>query len=323
MFADIKRYVKQLNLRNYKGRGDIINFSCPYCGDSDKDKHKSRGYIFTYKNDYIYKCHNCGISKSFYSFLKEQNILVYEEYLKNNLKSKKTYTSKQVQAKPKRIKKDPIDSLKVVSDFPDTHVAKIYLNERKIPSKFFDIIYFTENFKQLINKLDKDKYINYPEHDPRIVFPSYANGKMIFMQGRTIENDNLRYITFKFDPIAPKIYGLDRLKRGKPIYVTEGVLDSFFVDNCLAVMGSDLACDILKPLDPILVYDNEPRNSEIVKKMLQSIQLGYKIVIHERLNPYKDLNEMALNGYDISSYLERNTYHGLKANLEFSQWRKV
>ena len=48
--------------RNWKVQGDKFNFSCPYCGDSQKNKFKARGYIYDVKNSLAYKCHNFGFS---------------------------------------------------------------------------------------------------------------------------------------------------------------------------------------------------------------------------------------------------------------------
>ena len=64
-----------------KVKPGLWTFRCPYCGDSKKHKNKTRGYVFQAKGDHVYKCHNCGISRSFANFLKEQNEDLYNEYL--------------------------------------------------------------------------------------------------------------------------------------------------------------------------------------------------------------------------------------------------
>ena len=63
-----------------KKKDDLYNFRCPICGDSQKNKTKSRGYIFRKKNDYFYMCHNCGISTTFYNFLKQVDPNLLREY---------------------------------------------------------------------------------------------------------------------------------------------------------------------------------------------------------------------------------------------------
>ena len=56
-----------------KKKDGLYNFRCPYCGDSAKRKSKARGYLFSTKTGLAYKCHNCGTSKAFHNFLKDQD----------------------------------------------------------------------------------------------------------------------------------------------------------------------------------------------------------------------------------------------------------
>ena len=35
---------------------NTLNHRCPYCGDSQKNKFKARGYHFVIENSLIYKC---------------------------------------------------------------------------------------------------------------------------------------------------------------------------------------------------------------------------------------------------------------------------
>jgi transcription elongation factor Elf1 len=61
-------------------KDDLYNFRCPLCGDSQKNKTKSRGYVYRKKNDYFYMCHNCGASTSFYNFLEKVDPTLIKEY---------------------------------------------------------------------------------------------------------------------------------------------------------------------------------------------------------------------------------------------------
>lgn len=325
---DILYYANQLNLRNFTVNRDNINFSCPYCGDSSKNRRKKRGFIFKYKNNYFYKCHNCSVSKKFEYFLKDQNSLVYNQYLKTLLDlsvGKKTSVDSTVIKNDKNVViKNPLHNLKRVSDLPDTHISKEYLNSRKIPEDKFSRLFFSENFKKRINEIESFRFNNYPISDKRIVIPGFTRKKsLVFFQGRTIDNDKLRYITFKFLKEYPRIFGIEFLDGHKQVYVTEGAFDSLFLDNCISVQGSDLAMDFLKILNPVLIYDNEPRNEFVVKKVLSAIDKGFKIVIHDAKIEYKDLNEMVLNGLDVTSYVKERTFSGLRAKLELTNWSKI
>ena len=59
---------------------DLYNFRCPYCGDSKKNKLKTRGFIYRKSNDYFYVCHNCNKSTTFGRFLQEIDGTVYKQY---------------------------------------------------------------------------------------------------------------------------------------------------------------------------------------------------------------------------------------------------
>jgi len=73
----------------------------------------------------------------------------------------------------------------------------------------------------------------------------------------------------------------------------------------------------------IWVYDNEPRNREIVNRISKTIDRGDKIIIWPSKVEQKDINDMVLAGHDIMSILESNIYSNLKAKIKFNNWKKV
>ena len=89
------KYVRLLSsrLRNFKQKKDYLwNFSCPICGDSQKNKSKSRGYVYRKKNDYFFMCHNCGASMSFYNFLDKVDADLLKQYALERYKDGDTGT---------------------------------------------------------------------------------------------------------------------------------------------------------------------------------------------------------------------------------------
>ena len=58
---------------------DLYNFRCPICGDSKKNKSKTRGYLYTIKADVNFKCHNCGSSMTFSNFLKNIDTTMHKQ----------------------------------------------------------------------------------------------------------------------------------------------------------------------------------------------------------------------------------------------------
>ena len=68
-------------LRNFKQKKDYLwNFSCPFCGDSAKNKTKARGYVFQKGSNLIYNCHNCGKGTSAGLLIKHVDPSLHKEY---------------------------------------------------------------------------------------------------------------------------------------------------------------------------------------------------------------------------------------------------
>ena len=65
--------------------------------------------------------------------------------------------------------------------------------------------------------------------------------KLIGFQGRALDSSQQpKYLTIMLDEDAPKLYGLDTVDETKPIYILEGPFDSTFVENSVAMCGSDV-----------------------------------------------------------------------------------
>ena len=82
-FIDVKyaRLVGSRLDRFKEKKSTLYNFRCPYCGDSQKQKSKARGYFFEKGSDLIYKCHNCGVGRTLGNFLKDQARDLYDQYV--------------------------------------------------------------------------------------------------------------------------------------------------------------------------------------------------------------------------------------------------
>jgi hypothetical protein len=125
------------------------------------------------------------------------------------------------------------------------------------------------------------------------------------------------------DDDAPKIYGLDEVQKNKTVYITEGPFDSTFISNSIALCGADGDVDKWGISNPVWVYDNEPRNAEIHKRISKCIDNEERVVIWPETIKEKDINNMVLSGLDVQSVIELNTYSGLEAKLKFTTWKKI
>jgi transcription elongation factor Elf1 len=317
-----------------KKKDDLYNFRCPLCGDSQKNKLKSRGYVFRKKNDYFYMCHNCGISTTFYNFLKQVDPNLLREYQLERYKNGETGNNNY--PKPdfeefkteKPIFKKSILELPNIESLPEAHFAKNYVQQRRIPEALWSELYYAEDFATFIQNLGIEKE-GLHQNDKRLVIPFYNQEKeLMAVQGRSLGESKLRYITLKLHDDNKKVYGLDRIDKDKLVYVVEGPIDSMFLENAVATADSNLE-SIVATLDKskvVLVFDNEPRNKEIVKKMEHAIDNHFNVVIWPEMIEEKDVNDMVLVGFspdEIQDIIDKHTAVNLRAKMEFVNWKKV
>ena len=301
-------------------KADLYNFRCPICGDSQKNKNKTRGYIYSVKNNTNFKCHNCGASMSLNNFIKELDPMLHKQYTME--KFKEGHTGKNfVVEQPKFEFVKPIFKRNLnLPKASEVSIAREYLTKRKLdPEKF----YFADKFKEWTNT-QKVMFNTIGRDECRIIIPMYNEDKnLIGFQGRSLVPNLVKYITVMLDEDAPKIYGLDQVDSSKPIYIVEGPFDSTFIQNAVAMCGSDVNIGSFGWSNYIYVFDNEPRNREIVNRISKTIDRGDKVVIWSTSIEQKDINDMVLAGLNVQSVVESNTYSGLEAKIKFNNWKKV
>jgi transcription elongation factor Elf1 len=309
----------------------LYNFRCPYCGDSQRHKSKARGYIYKLKNDHNYKCHNCGISRTFTNFLKDFDVVLYDQYVMERYKSGITGKNSNTPNPNFQFEKTVFEkkhkiNLPTIAELNTEHPAKVYLQDRKIPDKFLNQLYYCENFKKWTNE-QKYTFESIDQDEPRIIIPLINNREIIGFQGRSLnKNSKIKYITIILDENQPKIYGLDNVDWNKTVYITEGPIDSMFIDNAIAMVGADIDKMFLISnfnVDFVIVYDNEKRNKQIVERMEKAIDLKLPIVIWPSNVNEKDINDMVLSGLDVNSMLKSNRYSGLEAKAKLISWKRV
>jgi len=303
-------------------RNNLYNFRCPYCGDSQRNKNKARGFLYQIKSDTAYKCHNCGKSTTFTRFLKDINSNLYDEYIMERYKRGLTGKGSQTPDPKFEFDKPKFKASIKLPKASTNHRASDYLKKRKInPINF----YFAEKFKSFCNTLKPNCFTETKNDHSRIVIPLYNYEKeLIGIQGRSLDSwVKPKYITIMISDSYEKVYGLDTIDKRLPIYVVEGPFDSTFINNSVALCGSDGNLRCLQGSDLIFVYDNEPRNKEIVDRIDRCISRGSKVIIWPNGIDDKDINDMVMSGIDIDNMLSSNVYSGLQAKLKFNQWKKV
>lgn len=317
---------------------------CPICGDSKKKKRLTRCYFYEKDHGLFVQCKNCGYSRTFWNFMVDVFPNDFQEYKRDQLKQSiellKPNTSQSLQSKTiDEFRNDRKESLKVIKTeefltdcvsldkLDPTHPCIQYLESRHIPKEIaYSRLLYTDHFKRIARELSCEELPDTFPDDGRLVIPFFSeDGSSIeMMQGRTLNPKcSMRYVTIKTNSNIDKIYGKDSIDRTKTVYCVEGPLDSLFIPNCLATCDSSL----LRANADVYIYDNEPRNEEIVKLMSKTIDLGKSLVIWPLSPDSKlDINDMitlGLSQSDIMTIIQNNTFNGLKARLKFSEWRKV
>ena len=300
-------------------KSNLFNFRCPICGDSKKNKSKTRGYIYGVKQNTNFKCHNCGASMSFNNFLKQVDPVVQKQYTMEKFKDGFTGRNFVIEEPEFKFETPKFKKKLKLPKASENPTSEGYLTARKLdPSQF----YYAENFKKFTNTL-KPTFESERHDEERIVIPLYYQKNLIGFQGRSIGPSKVKYITVMLDDDAPKIYGLDNIRTDAPVYVTEGPFDSTFIRNSIAMCGADADVGRWGISNPVYVYDNEPRNREITNRISKTIDAGHSVVIWPDSIDDKDINDMVMSGLDVQSVIESNTYSGLEAKLKFTTWKKI
>ncbi len=320
-FVDVK-YINLISSRFQKFKkvkNNLYNFRCPICGDSQKNKTKARGYLYQVKNNTNFKCHNCGINISFNNFLKQIDTTIHKQYTFEKFKEGNTGRNFTVD--------EPVFNFEVPKFKPKLDLPKVsenananeYLTKRKLNPHNY---YYAEKFKSWTNTF-KEVFDDISKDEPRIIIPLFYQNTLVGFQGRALGPSKIKYITVMLDDNAPKIYGLDEVKKDQTVYITEGPFDSTFIRNSIALCGADGDVGKWGIGDCVWIYDNEPRNAEIHRRIEQCISKGDKVVIWPSTIKEKDINDMVLSGLDVQSVIELNTYSGLEAKLKFTTWKKI
>ncbi len=209
----IDKYISLCGFDNLGKGQNKYNFRCILCGDSKKSKRVKHAYILINDKGCIYYCHKCHASISFDYFLKQYKPLLYEEYKKEKFidqlgfkvekKEENIFKNSQQSILKFLANKSILEQLKKVREASE---ALEWCNKRKFLDWFIDELYYTDNYISFLvaNKIKtKDEYKYIPEYDKRIVIPVYdKNKELAYLQGRSIENIQLRYITTIIKAIA-------------------------------------------------------------------------------------------------------------------------
>jgi len=329
--------IKYLNMVGHKlplfkkKKSDLWNCRCIICGDSSTNKKKARGYFYRQKNDLYYKCHNCLASQHFGTFLKNFDSHTYQQYVferysqgENGPKAHKSAEKYMTFEQPVFKKKSKLDEVAVRLDMlPNDNEAVQYCLARNIPLAKFSHLYYIPSVKDIAKIAPQ--YNTIKTEEPRLLLPFYNEaGELTGVTMRGLRNEALRYIMIKICEDEPLIFGMNTIDKNEPITIVEGPIDSLFLPNSLACAGTSFGKleSLSLPKENItIVFDNQPRNTEVCKIVEKYIKLDYNVCIWPCSISEKDVNDMVSSGRNVQQIIQDNTYKGLMAQLKFTEWR--
>lgn len=316
----------------HKGNGNTYHFRCPYCGDSAKDKYKTRGNLYFYQGTYLFNCYNCYEKTNLYGFLNYMNPELAKEYAMQTYigqgNKKKHYEEQKAFEKDEK-KKSILSEFTPIESLAPSHSSRKYLKSRMVD----DVtgIHYCPDSTYFLEKYSKEKAF---DDKPKLAFPLVsADGVEFGVQFRSLDSSSkLRYRTCIFNVKYHKIWGMNYAKvpdgviNKKTLYVLEGIIDAKMLDNAVAALDASLHTICQKMKFPrehtVLVFDNEPRNRSVVNNMIKAANDGWKIALWNTDIKAKDLNQAKINGEE-TTFLTERVYQGPRLLLEINNWKNV
>lgn len=310
---------------------DGLNFRCVICGDSKKSKSKRRGWVLFNRDNVLYYCFNCGYSKSFYYFLKEEYPDLFQRYLKpksahdifNRKKQSLDITAKIIRHQTPDEAEESIEDVsekvipfsfklveKNIKGMWKKELQQIALKtviQRKIPKKYW------KDFLVCYDKTFVD----------RLIIPYFdKEGLMYCFQGRSLSGREPKYLTWNKDNI--KIFNYFHVLPRKLVGVTEGPIDSMFLKNCISTSGTitpdNEQFDIIKEKFPkrFWLFDNPYLDEAGLERAILFAEAGEQIFIWPKeWKRFKDINEIVeadiLTNDEIHDIILSRIYKGITA----------
>lgn len=332
-----------------------INFSCFYCGDSDRSINKKRGNLYYNKLKYI--CFNCGKTCNFDIVCKDFNIRIDPskkmeiiDHLNKNIK----YNDYEDSILDNGLKyllniNDVVDSINNNIDIPLTDMSPIkknsivynYLVNRGISEELHTNIYQAKNW------LGSERYENV------ICLLNRRGDKILSIQIRNLkEGRNRNFKIFNFETLYQWVYGEEdtnidintmaiynkisyffnilNVDFTKMVTIFEGYIDSLFFPNSIGVVGTNTDMRFLEDnnIDIRYFYDNDNAGN---KKSSEKIKSGYNVFLWNKLfefiieskrksDPYKLMNSISrVKDLNKLSTLVNNPYYTYKMERFFSK----
>jgi len=289
------------------------NFRCNICNDSKKSKKKKRGWILKNKSPWMFYCFNCGASIPATKWVKSYFPDIFRDFLKEVLIiSRSTDSEYEVQKPVVEIVQEEIKPV-VVLDKTDIFVPIL---------KCKNVDYFNRAVQMCRNRNISDHIWHRwfiaveGRYKGRLIIPFYNDENQIYyFQARTLFNSDNKYLNM-LENREEAIYNYYGVNNDKPVIVLEGIIDSLFIENGVAVLGTKWPEELQQKLDKFndlyFLLDDDKAGKERSKELLM---MGYKVFMWKKFMKCIKLpkrEKWDIN--DICLYLNKNgfTFNELK-----------
>ena len=315
---------------SYNKYNKSYNGCCPICKEGNSWGKKKRFYYIPEKE--LAYCHNCGYSKKALTFITEVTNKSLHEIIN--------------EVKEFDIEILPIEEPKEVKKVIDKSLPEDCINLSDISQ----IEYYKDNAVvktalQLIKDRKLDKGINKPKtfylslkdvvHKNRLILPFYdENDDIIFYQSRGLTKKDLFERPKYLSKVGAErsLYGMQNINSNLDnVFIFEGPIDSYFVENGLATCGITERSDKmftslqkeqinkLNLYEKIYVLDNQYCDKAALSKSIILADNNEKVFIWPKeLKRFKDFNDICVAGNKDKirpEFILKNTHSGLKAKL--------
>jgi len=313
-----------------------IQFKCNVCGDGEKKTNK-RGHLRlskslkTYEEFWNFKCFNEGCiaegkAWSAEYWLKFTSPYLYHDYVKEAFgvkkpdkiqlkkKTKEEYEKNRLENKRKKELAIRKEKNAVQYFLPITSKSLKY---RKLLDNAIELCISRKIPKSIWKKWFISTHGLYKN---RMIIPFYDNNDNIYYyQARDLVGYSPKYLN-RIQNKDQSLYNIHKVEKDKPVILLEGVIDSLYIHNSLAILGlsfSPHVADTLNKLDVHYLLDNDNAGKNKSKKFLlegKSVFLWNKW----KYNDCKDINEIVvkynIDGFsyeELKPYFTTNVYDSL------------
>lgn len=317
-----------------KVRDGLYNCRCPICGDSATDETKRRGYFIQHpESGWSYYCHNCGAAQGVKWFLKTTDEELYRRYCLAAFKSGKdlSFATKRPEIKAMSIEEQKILGSRLLvrcSNLDADHPCSQYLKKRMVDSEMASHIFWTDDFRKLVDGACRGKYEISKLPEKGIVFPvRNFDLHLVGWQVRDIEaqDKRRRFATCTVDGSSGSLCFVPRrLDKTKPVFVVEGCIDALFIRNSVARLQAALWKFAPEGMQCIYFNDQEPRNREVAKEVKQCVKRGLRTVLLPSAFQEMDVNDLVLKAgmkpEQIEEAFLEYSWSGLQAEVKYAKW---